>query len=234
MRKVTRVLVALNMLLAGCGTQKIETAAVLPTVPQEVSCNVGSARVIDGTEFRIDILTVWENSQALARVNGQTASDYGMEIYADVKAGLVPRFDGATTAVITLHGVRTSLLPKKLPYLSGMAPTGPHTKDGICRGYAEVKIVGSRAEVTVPVLGGEHLGQVSVIFPRVAFVGIPDALPCVTWGVPIYAPTLTRGPMRGVENTLCGMPSGDAGKTLFGKRVGEEVRWTLSPGVVKR
>ncbi len=232
MRKCIGVLVALLLNAVFMGTSSMSVAAVI----YEPTCTVGQARPVaaDGSEFRLDILTVPGVPSAVRHLANQaTGKDYALDVYADVKRGNIPRMEGETRATVSMIGVRTSLAPKRLPYLSGMAPTGQGTQDGVCRGYVDVKIVGNRMVVDLPVKGGEHLGQVSVIFPRSVFVGIPDVLPCVTWGVPVHVPTLTRGPMKGVANTSCGMPGTKPDETIMGMRIEEDVRWTLFAGIIK-
>ncbi|MBX9906887.1 hypothetical protein K2X96_03250 [Patescibacteria group bacterium] len=223
-------------LLAACD-QEARPVTMLPAqnAVQEVHCVEGQPRQVRAGEFRIDTLTVMENSRALERISGgRTPGDYFATVYNDAKQQAVPRFEGSETYVeITIHGVRGRLAPSRLPFLSGMAAT-PGGMDGICRGYASVVVSGNRITVRVPVRGGEHLGQVSVIFPRNLFEGIRDVLPCVTWGIPVHAPRLVDGPARSRDNTLCGLPGSTPGTTLFSQRVARREVWTGFAGVVKR
>ncbi len=230
MRPIMSAFVALLLtLLAACGGNLPTATAAAYSEP---ICTVGQARSVaaNGSEFRLDILTVPGVPSAVRHLaNHAMGKDYALDVYGDVKRGYIPRFAGETNATVTMIGVHTGLAPRRLPYLTGMSPSG----DGICRGYVDVKIAGNRLVVELPVKGGEHLGQVSVIYPRSVFVGIPDVLPCVTWSVPVHVPTLIRGPMKGIANTSCGMPGTKLGQTLMGMRIKEEVRWALFAGIIK-
>lgn len=176
-----------------------------------LTCTLGQKVPYASDTFHLDV-TVLERSATAAQI---------LTGYPDIGLAALPlhrspaaRFAGQGT--LTFHmNVNANRFSGPVVFLNGPA---------LCAGTARVEPEGDGfSRVTIPVRGGDGLGQASLVLPRAPLMAISGSfVPCIETSFPTELnPTLTAGRFAGRPNMQCNKPGNTAGISHATQRLRE-------------
>jgi hypothetical protein len=160
-------------------------------------CNFGESLRPTGDIFHV-AFTVMEDGpelQSIIHESRATKGYYGRELFEGLNSGRIQRFVGVGEIRVVFLGLNAAMFPRQIAFLAGR---------GICQWMVSVTLASGTLEVTIPIRGGEFLGQAGLALPKDVFLAADNPTICAQTNFPLtHLPYIADRPLKGEPNTFC-------------------------------